>query len=193
MALTKCPECAKEVSTMATACPSCGYPIGSEFSPKGDQLECEYCKKMINSNLSVCPYCNVQVFKSHRQVETMSPYRKPIEKKTGYLWMLLVGVVIFGGIVSSATSDKQNEHSGPIVSVKSPITSQPTDYEHNLTERCKDWIYYRNKAYKLGREGDAAGSEKARIAMITFDRDLRKYFTDKQIGDEIARLESGGQ
>jgi hypothetical protein len=71
-----------------------------------------------------------------------------------------------------------------------PTTS--SDYEHNLTERCKDWIYYRNKAYKLGREGDQHGSEKARIAMQTFDRDLRKYFTDKQISDEISRLESSG-
>ncbi len=27
MALIKCPECAKEVSSVAIACPSCGHPI----------------------------------------------------------------------------------------------------------------------------------------------------------------------
>ena len=70
--------------------------------------------------------------------------------------------------------------------------SRPTDYGSDITERCKDWIYYRNKAYKLGREGDLEGSEKARLAMLTFDRDLRKKFTEKQISDEISRLEAGG-
>lgn len=29
MALTKCPECGKEVSTYAVACPACGYPMGA--------------------------------------------------------------------------------------------------------------------------------------------------------------------
>lgn len=65
-----------------------------------------------------------------------------------------------------------------------------TNYENDLTERCKDWIYYRNQAYRLGREGDMEGSEKARLAMLNFDRDLRKKFTEKQISDEIARLEA---
>ena len=75
---------------------------------------------------------------------------------------------------------------------KSSSSSASTNYEHDLSERCKDWIYNRNRAYKLGREGDQKGSEQARIAMLTFDRDLRKYFTEKQISDEIARLEASG-
>jgi zinc ribbon protein len=29
MALTKCPECGKNVSTKAASCPSCGYPIST--------------------------------------------------------------------------------------------------------------------------------------------------------------------
>lgn len=30
MALIKCPECGKEISDKAAACPNCGYPIASE-------------------------------------------------------------------------------------------------------------------------------------------------------------------
>lgn len=30
MALMKCPECGKEVSTAATSCPHCGYPLKKE-------------------------------------------------------------------------------------------------------------------------------------------------------------------
>ena len=29
MALMKCPECAREVSDKASACPNCGYPIAA--------------------------------------------------------------------------------------------------------------------------------------------------------------------
>lgn len=32
MALMKCPECGHEVSTMAGACPGCGYPIGQHVA-----------------------------------------------------------------------------------------------------------------------------------------------------------------
>jgi predicted amidophosphoribosyltransferase len=32
MALIKCPECNEEVSTFATTCPKCGYPISGEKS-----------------------------------------------------------------------------------------------------------------------------------------------------------------
>ena len=34
MALIKCPDCNKEVSSSATVCPNCGYPI-AEQSDRG--------------------------------------------------------------------------------------------------------------------------------------------------------------
>lgn len=34
MALTKCPECKKEISDKAVFCPHCGYPVGSDFEFK---------------------------------------------------------------------------------------------------------------------------------------------------------------
>lgn len=33
MALVECPECGKEVSTLATACPHCGFPMSAEVGP----------------------------------------------------------------------------------------------------------------------------------------------------------------
>ncbi len=35
MALIKCPECGREVSNVATACPTCGFPIAAN-NPSGD-------------------------------------------------------------------------------------------------------------------------------------------------------------
>lgn len=97
----------------------------------------------------------------------------------------------FAVLALGSTDSKDKSSSSPAITSNSKSSSSP-DYEHNLTERCKDWIYYRNRAYKLGREGDQRGSEQARIAMQTFMRDLQKNFTEKQISDEIARLEASG-
>lgn len=38
MALIKCPECGKEISDKAAACPNCGYPIASEKQGDNPQL-----------------------------------------------------------------------------------------------------------------------------------------------------------
>ena len=66
------------------------------------------------------------------------------------------------------------------------------DHDHDLTERCKDCIDKEKRSRKLKREGDQQSSEQARIAMLNVRRDLQKYFTEKQITDEIARLEASG-
>lgn len=39
MAIIKCPECNHDVSTMATACPNCGYPIGGMNLKEPEQSE----------------------------------------------------------------------------------------------------------------------------------------------------------
>lgn len=33
MALIECPECGKQVSTAATTCPSCGFPVAAQMAP----------------------------------------------------------------------------------------------------------------------------------------------------------------
>jgi uncharacterized membrane protein YdbT with pleckstrin-like domain len=38
MALIQCPECKGQVSTEATACPSCGYPVGAKTAATGNKL-----------------------------------------------------------------------------------------------------------------------------------------------------------
>lgn len=44
MALIKCPECGKSISSMATACPDCGCPISSGNSGTSNgKIQCKYC------------------------------------------------------------------------------------------------------------------------------------------------------
>ncbi len=38
MALINCPECSREVSDQAAACPHCGYPLRAKPSPAGSTI-----------------------------------------------------------------------------------------------------------------------------------------------------------
>lgn len=70
MALIKCPECKKEISSRAKACPNCGYPI-NEKTEKEDARDskiklvaakCPSCGSNIevnpDNNKTRCEYCN---------------------------------------------------------------------------------------------------------------------------------------
>lgn len=67
--------------------------------------------------------------------------------------------------------------------------TEPPDFKHDLSERCKDWVYYRNRAYKLSKEGDVKGSIEAKNTMNKFYNDMSKTFTHEQIADEISKIE----
>lgn len=66
-------------------------------------------------------------------------------------------------------------------------------YENDLTERCKDWLYWREQILTRNHAGDAAGAGEARRTMNVFMRDLERRFTAQQIADEIGRLEDRGR
>jgi hypothetical protein len=64
------------------------------------------------------------------------------------------------------------------------------DYEMDLTERCKDWLYWRAQIFKRHRDGDEKGANEARRYMNAFMNDLESRFPSEQISDEISRLEN---
>ena len=64
------------------------------------------------------------------------------------------------------------------------------DYEMDLTERCKDWLYWRAEIIKRHHEGDEKGTNEARRYMNAFMRDLEARFPSEQISEEVARLEN---
>jgi hypothetical protein len=111
---------------------------------------------------------------------------QPISFKKG-LKIYIIFLAVLLGLISLLKFKSVQD----AVTPKSSITTDES-YEMNLTERCKDWIYFRNQVYKLEREGNKEGAAKARVAMQKFDSDLQKHFSEKQISDEIARLEASG-
>jgi hypothetical protein len=113
--------------------------------------------------------------------------------KTKIIWF--IAIFMFISYVRSPSEPKQS---------KTPATTRPTssaamntakstpDYENDLEERCKDWIFYRNKAYKLGREGDREGAAEASRIMNRYYDDLRKVFPESSISKKINEIEASG-
>ena len=64
MALVPCPECQKEVSTQAVACPQCAFPFPgkhglSEDSRAQKLSTCPDCGLLISKHARSCPHCGI--------------------------------------------------------------------------------------------------------------------------------------
>ena len=53
MALIKCPECGKEISDQATACPNCGCPVKQSTTPISNPQTSPKAKKKKNMTFSI--------------------------------------------------------------------------------------------------------------------------------------------
>jgi hypothetical protein len=103
-----------------------------------------------------------------------------------YIFMVLVLIV---WALSRASSPLPT--TSTMVQTAPAIIPSTPDYENDISERSKDWVYYRNRAYKLGREGDKQGAAEAGAIMNRYYNDLRKRFSEKEITEAIAQAESG--
>lgn len=64
MALVPCPECQKEVSTEARACPQCAFPFpGKKGAQEGHSAAnshtCPECHGLLPPHARACPYCGI--------------------------------------------------------------------------------------------------------------------------------------
>lgn len=60
MALIKCPECEKEISSHALSCPNCGYPLG-ETAKASDSEECDIPLKFAPKVLDMQPIRGMRI------------------------------------------------------------------------------------------------------------------------------------
>jgi len=78
MALVPCPECQKEVSTEAIACPQCAFPYpGKKTSSTHSSLvklhACPDCGSPVSIQARVCPHCGVSLLTEHRDRSLAQP------------------------------------------------------------------------------------------------------------------------
>ncbi len=62
MPLMSCPKCGQNVSSLASVCPQCSFPLREQRlkeSQMGPQITCRKCDHLISANARVCPHCGV--------------------------------------------------------------------------------------------------------------------------------------
>ena len=72
MALVPCPECHKEVSTEARACPQCAFPFPGKHASEKERPAtglntCPQCHGLVSPNAANCPHCRVSLAGGHGQ------------------------------------------------------------------------------------------------------------------------------
>lgn len=73
MALVPCPECHKEVSTEARACPQCAFPSPGKHALEEERAAglhtCPQCHGLVSPDAPTCPYCRVSLTGGQAQQE----------------------------------------------------------------------------------------------------------------------------
>ena len=82
MALIKCPECGKEISDKAAACPNCGCPA-SEFNKTEVDTKCPECGAWVKDGENVCSNCGYEFPKEDRRYRTAYDEHSYEEHKAG--------------------------------------------------------------------------------------------------------------
>lgn len=88
MALIKCPDCGKEFSDQAVACPNCGRPNRTKF--------CKFCGSVIDQDCVVCPKCGKQIEQLNSSASAPS------------------NIVINNNASSSASASASNVYAAPV-------------------------------------------------------------------------------
>jgi ribosomal protein L37E len=82
MALINCPECNREISDKAEACPHCGFPVAklaTPLTPKPTQndlpnsVECLDCLKDFPFHDEVCPHCGLFNSRKYKYLQPEVP------------------------------------------------------------------------------------------------------------------------
>jgi RNA polymerase subunit RPABC4/transcription elongation factor Spt4 len=77
MALIHCPECQKEVSSVALACPQCAFPHPGRKGTENGHYEkalrtCPDCKRIISRQIEMCPHCGAPASGAEEKPEPLA-------------------------------------------------------------------------------------------------------------------------
>ena len=94
MALIKCPNCQKEISDKAAACPACGFVI-----PKPPSNFCEECGNQLALGVSVCPNCGCPVETETAPVQQVEVTINKKNKKGLITFLVVLIVIVAAGVL----------------------------------------------------------------------------------------------
>ena len=129
MALVHCPECQKEVSTEALACPQCAYPFpgkknGLNVRQSENIQSCHDCGRVVSKHAKACPHCGLEI-----------PQQTSLtgEASTEETWLCTH---------CGTPYTRKVRHSGPHLSPSGPVPEDPfqevpEDFKPSLPDQSK--------------------------------------------------------
>lgn len=105
---------------------------------------------------------------------TASTEKPTTERKTN--WPIIIGAIIavslFGNLIKPQISTKQQQPPKQQFAKKDGTFDERKD---DLDELCKDFVFYKAKAYKYGREGNMQEAQEARASLEKTNIWLSQY------------------
>lgn len=144
MAMIKCPECGKEVSDKASACPNCGCPIAPaqqvQTEPQKIRYKmCKQCGTNMPETDNVCQKCGciqsqynpfqaTTTARENQEAEAKQPKQKKQESALSSVACVLTAISVFAfnflaifglilGLIDLCMNNKEKKHIGSIFAV----------------------------------------------------------------------------
>lgn len=136
-----------------------------EFKSSNRQINCPACQTSISINAVACPKCGQPLTDTARLDEIAKRYRTQIG--CGIITAVIILFILLFINLISRTSTETTQITKKDGSVDSRI--------NDLDELCEDFVYYKAKAYKYGREGNEKAASDAREGLAKVNASLSQY------------------
>lgn len=121
MALIHCPNCDKEISDKADACPKCGYSM-----EKSVMCICPECGQKLSQDASDCPFCGYPLAEEKNNI-AQKPYTalQPRPHKRKWILLGIIGVLMVIAMITAAffLGRKQKNQDIPAIQQQSDLSS----------------------------------------------------------------------
>lgn len=159
MALIKCTECGKMISTRAKECPHCGCPVEQAKSP---QKNCPECGQEVDASVMVCPNCAFPfevLDKEEINIDADSMRKMNLNKRERPLWknlllLLIIGVALIFTYKFIFTSNTNNNGA----------SNSPTEYQspnsqslHETNTNKKREVYKETRTVRANKMENSSG------------------------------------
>lgn len=134
-------------------------------------INCKECKKEVSNTAEKCPHCGAAVA------------RKPIGCGTAIFLILLF--LVFASVVGPMLSGDSRSSASAIATVptkvvnpycKTPKKNGTMDARAcDLSELCKDWVFFRKKTLESNAKGDKAATYEAQKSFAAVNLSLSEY------------------
>lgn len=181
MALTKCPNCGKEISDKAAVCLGCGYQLIRE--PEPVKKKCPDCGLELEEGMTACPNCGCPIDEDRSGMKT--------KKRLIIVIAMVVAVAVAGIIIGTSVSKARKEQELQEYESLMSVTVYSMISGASNAEACGNLIksvWYNSIYEKKDSETDAYTRPDGYF-VSNFNDALANLFRDSSFSTKISKIE----